>query len=50
MATAEQIKSLIRSHWSEDQERFHTVALQVAAHEAQQGHGGLAQERSADGD
>ncbi|NQU10234.1 ATP-binding protein [bacterium] len=44
MATAEQIKSLIRSHWSEDQERFYTVALQVAAHEAEQGHGALALE------
>jgi dephospho-CoA kinase len=44
MATAEQIKSLIRSHWSEDQERFFTVALQVAAHEAEQGHGALALE------
>lgn len=42
MATAEQIKSLIRSHLSEDQERFYTLALQVAAHEAQQGHAALA--------
>src|ERR1051326_2228328 len=42
MATAEQIKSLIRSHLSEDDERFYTLALQVAAHEAQQGHGELA--------
>ena len=42
MATAEQIKSLIRSHLSEDDERFYTLALQVAAHEAQQGHSGLA--------
>jgi SpoVK/Ycf46/Vps4 family AAA+-type ATPase len=43
MATAEQIKSLIRSHLSEDDdERFFTIALQVAAHEAQQGHGALA--------
>lgn len=42
MATAEQIKSLIRSHLSEDQERFFTIALQVAAHEAEQGHGALA--------
>lgn len=42
MATAEQIKSLIRSHLSEDRERFYTLALQVAAHEAQQGHGALA--------
>ena len=42
MATAEQLKSLIRSHFSGDPERFHTIALQVAAHEAQQGHGALA--------
>ena len=42
MVTAEQIKSLIRSHFSDDMERFYTVALQVAAHEAQQGHGALA--------
>jgi len=42
MATAEQIKSLIRSHFSDDPERFYTIALQVAAHEAQQGHGALA--------
>jgi len=42
MAKAEQIKSLIRSHWSEDPERFLTVALQVAAYEAQQGHRELA--------
>ncbi|MFT4547957.1 MAG: SpoVK/Ycf46/Vps4 family AAA+-type ATPase [Pseudoalteromonas tetraodonis] len=42
MATAEQIKALIRSHLSEDGERFHTLALQVAAHEAQQGHSALA--------
>ena len=44
MATAEQIKSLIRSHLSEDDERFYTLALQVAAHEAHQGHGALAQD------
>ena len=42
MATAEQIKSLIKSHFSYDLERFRTVALQVAAHEARKGHGGLA--------
>lgn len=44
MATAEQIKSLIRSHGSEDKERFFTIALQVAAHEARQGHSSLANE------
>ena len=42
MATAEQIKSLIRSHLSDEDERFYSLALQVAAHEAQQGHTGLA--------
>jgi len=42
MATAEQIKSLIRSHFSDDTERFNTLALQVAAYEAQQGHGAVA--------
>ena len=42
MATAEQIKSLMRSHFGEDHERFFTLALQVAAHEAQQGHTALA--------
>jgi SpoVK/Ycf46/Vps4 family AAA+-type ATPase len=44
MATAEQIKSLIRSHLSDNSEQFYTIALQVAAHEAQQGHGELAHE------
>ncbi len=42
MATAEQLKSLIRSHFSEESERFYTIALQVAAHEAKQGHSSLA--------
>lgn len=42
MATAEQLKSLIRSHISGDPERFLAVALRVAAHEAGQGHGALA--------
>jgi len=42
VATAEHIKSLIRSYGSEDKERFFTIALQVAAHEARQGHASLA--------
>ncbi|HEY3374649.1 MAG TPA: ATP-binding protein [Candidatus Aquicultor sp.] len=42
MATAEQLKTLIRSHFSDQPERFYTVALQVAAHEAKQGHSALA--------
>lgn len=44
MATAEQIKLLIRSHFTDDFERFYTIALQVAAHEAKQGHSTLAHE------
>ena len=43
-ATAEQLKSLIRSYFTDDLERFTTGALQVAAHEVQQGHGALAHE------
>lgn len=42
MARAEQLKALIRSHLSDDSERFYTIALQMAAYEAQQGHGALA--------
>jgi SpoVK/Ycf46/Vps4 family AAA+-type ATPase len=44
MATAEQIKSLIRSHMNDKPEQFFTIALQVAAHEAKQGHSSLAHE------
>ena len=42
MATAAQIKSLIRSRFSDNQEHFYTIALQVAAHESRQGHSALA--------
>jgi SpoVK/Ycf46/Vps4 family AAA+-type ATPase len=44
MATAEQIKALIRSHLNMNTEQFYTSALQIAAHEARQGHGVLAHE------
>ena len=44
MATAEQLKALIRSHTEGDDERFSSVALQVAAHAARTGHTKLAQE------
>lgn len=44
MPTGEQVKSLIRSASDEDRERFYTVALQVAAHEAKNGHSSLAHE------
>lgn len=42
MATAEQIKALIRSHLSNSSEQFISIALQMAAHEARQGHTELA--------
>lgn len=42
MATAEQLKSLVRSHFRDDYERFVSLSLQMAAHEAKQGHGALA--------
>ena len=42
MATAEQIKSLIKSHLQDDSERFLTTALQLAAYEAHRGHTTLA--------
>jgi hypothetical protein len=38
MATIEQIKSLMRSHFENDNEKFKTIALQIAAHEAKVGH------------
>ncbi|MDR1924240.1 MAG: ATP-binding protein [Planctomycetaceae bacterium] len=44
MATATQIKSLIKSHYESDNDTFLTAALQVAAHEARQGHSALAQD------
>lgn len=42
MATADQLKALLKSHASRDDERFYSVALQVAAKEARQGHNKLA--------
>jgi len=42
MATAEQIKALLKSHADRDDQRFYSVALQVAAKEARQGHHKLA--------
>lgn len=44
MATAEQLKALVRSYADGDQAQFLSVAMQVAAHAAKQGHGKLAQE------
>lgn len=42
MATSDQIKALIQSHVAQNDERFLSVAIQVAAHEARQGHGRVA--------
>ena len=44
MTTARHIVALLQSHVAGDDERFITVATQLAAHEARQGHGKLAQE------
>lgn len=44
MATAEQLKALIRCHADGDDARFYAIAMQVAASEARGGHGKFAQE------
>jgi SpoVK/Ycf46/Vps4 family AAA+-type ATPase len=44
MATADQVKALIKSHSEGDDSRFYSVAIQMAAHAARQGHSNLAQE------
>tara|TARA_R110001599_G_scaffold306991_1_gene513596 strand:+ start:686 stop:1717 length:1032 start_codon:yes stop_codon:yes gene_type:complete len=44
MASANQLKALIKSHLEGDNERFYSVAIQLAAHEAKIGHGKLAEE------
>ena len=42
MATATQLKMLVKSHFEENNEKFNTIALQIAAHEAKLGHTNLA--------
>lgn len=44
MATADQVKALIRSHADGDDARFYAIAMQVAAQAARSGHGKFAQE------
>ena len=44
MATADQIKSLIKAHLDGNDEKFKTVVLQIAAYEAKKNHVNLAQE------
>ena len=38
MATVDQIKALIKAHNEQDNEKFKTIALQIAAYEARLGH------------
>jgi len=44
MATARQLRALVKSFGKGDDEHFFSVAMQLAAHEAQLGHGKLAKE------
>ncbi len=44
MAIANQLKALLKSHTEGDDERFFSIAMQLAAHEAKIGHGKLAEE------
>ncbi len=44
MASSEHIKALLLSHLERDEDRFLSIALQVAAHKARGGHGKIAQE------
>lgn len=44
MATAKQLRALLKSYGDKDDERFLTIAMQLAAHEARLGHGKLARE------
>ena len=44
MAIANQLKALLKAYADGDDERFYSVAMQLAAHEAKIGHGKLAEE------
>ena len=44
MPSAAQVKALIRSHADGDEQRFYSIALQVAARAARQGHNRFALE------
>lgn len=44
MATADQVKNLIKAHIEQDDERFKTTVLQIAANEARHGHDTFARE------
>jgi len=47
MATADQLKALLKSHIEGDDQHFFSVAMQLAASEAKAGHGKLAEEMRA---
>lgn len=38
MATAEQVKALVKAHYDNNQSRFNTLVIQIAAYEASKGH------------
>ena len=42
MATANQLKMLVKSHFEDNSERFNSVVLKIAGHEAKLGHTNLA--------
>jgi SpoVK/Ycf46/Vps4 family AAA+-type ATPase len=44
MASSDQLKALLKSHIDGDDQRFFSIAVQLAAHEAKLGHGKLAEE------
>jgi SpoVK/Ycf46/Vps4 family AAA+-type ATPase len=44
MATANQLRALLKSYGKKDDQQFYAVAMQLAAHEARLGHGKLARE------
>lgn len=44
MPSADHLKALLKSHVEGDDQRFFSVAMQIAAHEAKAGHGKLAEE------
>ena len=44
MPTADQVKALLKSYVERDEARFFSVAMQIAANEAKQGHGRFAEE------
>lgn len=44
MASADQLKALLKSHIDGDDAQFYSIAMQLAAHEAKVGHGKLAKD------